>query len=184
MINTRVDSVVVYFFLVLLCPITGISAVGGLQTPVLSGIDRDAASSTKFEDEFGPITDPLTWLKFLEAQVFFASINDTLPRHPFLRALTTLGNFDSFKLRPCAREEVAKCLAYGEVAHILSSITRKITVISCITGRYLLYTRNIAGEIYSSLAGFSYLSHPLCHPRPRALHRRATPFLHFWECWV
>jgi hypothetical protein len=88
------------------------------KSDVQGSSDKDVERSASFQDDFGPFTDPISWLKFTEAQLFPASIDATFPIRPLLRIFTTPFDFDTYKLAPCARQDVAKCMLHGTVTRI------------------------------------------------------------------
>eukprot|EP00884_Botryococcus_braunii_P000892 jgi/Botrbrau1/10803/Bobra.0064s0009.1 len=65
-------------------------------------IVREAALNYNF-------TDPSSILLFVVSQIFHAQITDTFPTLPFLNPL----NWEFWKLLPCEKKDVAKCLWWG-----------------------------------------------------------------------
>lgn len=59
---------------------------------------------------WGPLNDPGTIGGWFEANFFPASLNDTLPTNPLLRISP---RFEFYQLRPCAPEDVYKCMYHG-----------------------------------------------------------------------
>lgn len=66
-------------------------------------VAREAALAYNF-------TDPSSILLFFVSQIFHADITDTFPTLPFLNPL----NWEFFKLLPCEKKDVAKCLWWGK----------------------------------------------------------------------
>jgi hypothetical protein len=73
-------------------------------------VAREAALAYNF-------TDPSSILLFVVSQIFHAQLSDTFPTLFFLNPL----NLEFWKLLPCERKDVAKCLWWGKPVFSLIS---------------------------------------------------------------
>jgi hypothetical protein len=121
----RPVGVLLPIFLLLLLGCQALDAAHDWQA-LAKSLAGALASPNALPDVYKNITSDLGVLgRFLEAQIYPASLNDSLPNDLLLNFNPS---FESFKLRTCERKDVNKCMFHGE-RRPLSSLIEQLLLL-------------------------------------------------------
>lgn len=114
--SSRLVFVLVYVLRFLACKADNLDTYHASATAHSGSLSASEKASTP-DEMYGSFNDPGTWVWFLVMQLFAANVNATFPAPVIPEAIFPrfVPSTDLYKLHPCKRSDLFKCVHYGEM---------------------------------------------------------------------